>query len=154
LSYEELWQSLTTGPTLGQELLDALEVVHELGTEEGRELLLSAADDQQVSLGATDDVPARELAAQIWLLSRDKSAVAEVLVRARLVAYKAGHQRAHREFVGARPASPRRLDRDRLLEAVRAWCQQQQKSEPVDVRIYEQAGEWHCQVLRGDALRR
>lgn len=153
LSHELLWQSVATSPP-GEELLDALEVIHELGTDTGRELFLSAAADQQVSLGAVDDEPARELAARIWLQSRSDSALAEVLVRARFSAYKTGHERTYREFVGSRPSAAGRLDQQRLLDAAKAWCQQHQMSEPIEVYHYERDGEWRCEVLRGDALRR
>src|SRR5882672_3497234 len=68
-NHAALWQSLTA-TTPGADLLDALEAIHELGTDRGRDLLSNAADDQQVPLGPVDDVPARELAARVWTASR------------------------------------------------------------------------------------
>jgi hypothetical protein len=152
-AYDLLWQSLTTNAP-GRELLDALEVIHELGTDAGRDLLLNAADDRQVQLGAVDDEPARELAARVWIESRNNTALAEVLVRARVSAHEAGHVRTYREFVGERAHSARPLDQQRLLAAVENWCREHKKSEAIEIYSYENAGVWRCEVLRGEAVRR
>ena len=153
-SHDELWLSLTTNPP-GEQLIDALEVVNELGTDTGRDLLLYAADDRQVRLGAVDDEPARELAARIWLQSRTDTPLAEVLMRARLNAYEASHVRPYREFVGERARSTGPLDRERLLDAVTRWCRENGKSEAIEVYITPgTSGEWRCEVLRGEAAKR
>src|SRR5580658_1820023 len=113
LTHEELWHSLMASPP-GQDLLDALEVIHELGTDRGRDLLSNAADDQQVQLGAVDDVPARELAARVWLQSRSDNSVAQVLVRARFSALESGRDRTYREFAGERAQKASGLDPQRV----------------------------------------
>jgi hypothetical protein len=153
LTYEDLWRSLTAiSPE--PDLLDALEVIQELGTDQGRDLLLYAADDQQVQLGAVDDVPARELAARVWLRSRTDSDLAQVLVRARCSALEAGRDRIYREFVGERAHGARALEPQRVMEAVSEWCHAQKKSEAVRVFVYERDGEWRCEIMRGEAVRR
>jgi hypothetical protein len=157
-SYEDLWRSLTTDAP-GEELQDALEVIHELGTDAGRELLTSAANDQQVPLGAIDDEPARELAARIWRESRTSEPLAEVLSRAQFTAHQAANPREYREYVGEGSAGTRgkpasELDTERVREAVATWCRENAKAEPVDVYAYESGGEWRCEILRGEAARR
>lgn len=152
-SYDALWQSLTTDQP-GDALVDALEVVNELGTDAGRELLLNAADDRQAQLGAVDDEPAGELAARIWVQSRTNTPLAEVLMRARLSAYEASHVRPYREFVGERAVSGGSLDREKIREAVSQWCRDNGKSEAIEVYVTKTAGEWRCEVLRGEAAKR
>ncbi|HEU4538382.1 MAG TPA: hypothetical protein VFS00_29885, partial [Polyangiaceae bacterium] len=134
-TYEQLWRSLTHEPP-ADELLDALEVIAELGTEAGRDLLRQAAADRGTSLGAADDEPARELAARVWVESRRHAPFAEVLVRARVNAHEAGRGRTYREFVGKRAQPLPALDRQRLLDAVVAWCRERQRSEAVEVYAY------------------
>ncbi len=152
-SYDALWRSLTTDHP-GDALIDALEVVNELGTDAGRELLLNAADDRQAQLGAVDDEPAGELAARIWVQSRTNTPLAEVLMRARLGAYEASHVRPYREFVGERAVSGASLDREKIKEAVSQWCRDNGKSEAIQVYVTKTAGEWRCEVLRGEAAKR
>ena len=138
----------------GKELLDALEVIHELGTEVGREGLHQAALDQQVALNSCDDEPARELAARVWIESRTHAALAEVLVRARVALFEAGHQRTFREFVGKGTAAAAGFDRTKLEAAIAQWCQEHQKSEAVEIYTYQRGTDWFCEVLRGEPLKR
>lgn len=153
LTHEELWQSLTTCDP-GMDLLDALEVIQELGTDQGRDHLSNAADDQQVQLGAVDDIPARELAARVWTESRTNEAVAQVLVRARLSVLEAGRDRTYREFVGRPTRGASSIDPQRVRAAVAEWCCEQKKSDVVHVYAYEKDGEWRCEIIRGEAVRR
>jgi hypothetical protein len=152
LTHDLLWQSLTT-TSCGEDLLDALEVIQELGTDQGRDLLCNAADDQQVRLGPVDDVPARELAARVWTASHTDKALAQVLVRARVSVVEAGRERTYREFVGT-PTKARTLDQQRVEDAVAQWCREQKKSDAIHVYAYERDGEWRCEVMRGEAVRR
>lgn len=152
MTHDGLWQSLTTDPP-GQELLDALDVIVELGTDAGRDLLLQAADDQQLDLQANGE-PARELAARVWIQSRTATTFAEVLVRARVNPSQAGDARTYREFVGGNSARRGSVDRQELLDAVKKWCDENGKSEAVEAYSYELDGEWRCEILRGEALKR
>lgn len=153
LDYDQLWHSLTTHDP-GKELLDALEVIHELGTDDGRDLLQQAAADQQITLGSIDDEPAREFAARLWIESRSNTPLAEVLVRARANSFEVAHVRSYRDFVGksAYPASS--LDKEQLRKAVSKWCVENQKSEAIEVYAYERDGELRCEILRGDPIKR
>jgi hypothetical protein len=153
LTHDRLWQSLTNDAP-GRELLDALEVIFELGTDAGMDLFHQAADDRQADLDASEDEPARELAARVWIESRSSTVFAEILVRARVNAHEAAHVRTYREFVGRRARPPGTLDRQRLMAVVSNWCEQNQKSKAVEVYCYERDGEWRCEILRGDLIKR
>lgn len=153
LTHARIWESLTTDAP-GKELLDALEIIHELGTDAGRDLLQQAAADQQAALGATDDEPARELAARVWVQSRSNTAFFEVLQRARATSLEALHGRTYREFVGKSAWPAGSLDREQLRVAVSMWCEENQKREAIAVYSYERDGVWCCEVLRGDPLKR
>lgn len=153
LTHQSLWHSLTTVAP-GRELIDALDVIVELGTESGRDLLHQAANDQQVSLGTSDDEPVRELAARVWVESRTSTPLAEVLVRARLNSHDTGQARVYREFIGSGAPSGRPLGRPALLAAVADWCVRNQMSEAIEVYLYQDDGESRCEVLRGDPVKR
>jgi hypothetical protein len=153
LTHDGLWQSITNHLP-GRELLDALDVIFELGTDAGRDLLQQAADDQQVNMGASEDEPARELAARVWVESRTSTKFAEVLLRARVGAHQATHARAYREFVGKSSRAAGKLDRERLLAHVVNWCDENRKGGPVEVYAYERGAEWRFEILRGDPLKR
>jgi hypothetical protein len=152
MTHEGLWQSLTTDAP-GHELLDALDVIVELGTDAGRDLLQQAAEDQQVDLQANGE-PARELAARVWIQSRTAATFAEVLVRARVNPHEAGDTRTYREFVGGSAPWRRSVDRQKVLDAVRKWCEENGESQAVEAYSYELDGEWRCEILRGAALKR
>lgn len=154
-THDGLWKSLASdAPAAGSDLLDALEVLHELGTDGGRDLIQQAAEDQQVDLQSSDDEPSRELAARVWIQSRQSTPFAEVLRRARVNAHEVGHPRVYREFVGKKILSTISLDRKRLLTAVQGWCQEHRRSEAVEVYVCERDGEWRAEVLRGETIKR
>src|SRR5260221_14358954 len=63
---DAFWRSVNANPPT-EHLADALQSIHQLGTDEGRELIIQAAIDQNLQLSVSDDVPARELAADLWI---------------------------------------------------------------------------------------
>jgi len=155
LTHDVLWQSLASNaPADESPLLDALEIIHELGTDGGRDLIQQAAEDQQVDLQGSDNEPSRELAARIWIESRENARFTELLRRARVNAHEAGHSRVYREFVGKKVLTKVSLDGKRLLAAVQGWCKEHQKSEAVEVYACERDGEWRAEILRGEAIKR
>jgi len=89
-THDGLWKSLATdAPAAGSDLLDALEVLHELGTDGGRDLIQQAAEDQQVDLQSSDDEPSREFAARVWIQSLIEKVVVSLVVTAALCLAKA-----------------------------------------------------------------
>lgn len=152
-THDDLWRSLTESAP-SRELFDALETIVELGTDEGRELLSQAAEDQQVHL-LNDDEPARELAARAWLESRSRTDVAGVLVRARAALREGPNRRTYREFVAktSQPL-PKTLTTIQIESQIKAWRSQMEQNEAVNVYAYQRDGEWRCEILRGEAMKR
>jgi len=154
-THEALWNSLVNDPPAESSLLlDALEAILELGTENGRELLQQAAEDQQVDLQVSDAEPSQELAARVWITSQDSNPSSEVLRRARVHARETGHARNYREFAGKRALGKISFDRKRLLTAVQAWCKDRKTGEAVEIYVYERGGELRAEILRGEAIKR
>jgi hypothetical protein len=151
-THDALWKSITER-TPRKELIDAFEVIHELGTDTGRELLEQAAADQQIDIGPTDNESARELAVRIWVRSRNDALLASVLIRARANSYNPINQRTFREFVGKNSIGTS-IDKDRLEQAVKTWCKEHRKNDDVQVYSYEREGQYFCEVLRGEPIKR
>jgi hypothetical protein len=154
LSPERLLASLANEPP-GSELSDALEAINELGSDAGRDQLQQAAGDAQFSLGPIDDVPARELAARVWVQSRSPSAetVATVLTRARMNSPALANLRQCREFAG-KHATTVTIDKEKLEGAIKTWCLANQQNAEVIVSAYQRGDEWWYEVLRGDSMKR
>jgi hypothetical protein len=154
LTPDRLLASLTAEPP-GSELSDALEAIHELGSDAGRDQLQQASDDAQFSLGSIDDVPARELAAQVWVQSRSPNAetVATVLTRARMNSPALANLRQCREFAG-KYGTVGAVDKEKLEAAIKTWCPANQQSAEIIVSAFQRGDEWWYEVLRGDAVKR
>jgi hypothetical protein len=138
----------------GKELLSALEVIHELGTEEGRNHVLNAADDQELVIPGLDDLPAKEFIARVWIQSRKLTKLQVVLERARITALEIGQNRTYREFAPKDIANLTALSKEQLKSAISAWYNEKEETPLVDVLPYERDGEWYCEVIKGDPLKR
>lgn len=139
----------------GPALEDALKCIHQLGTDDGRELIVQAAKDQNLSLELSDDVPSRALAADLWLRSRRQGGeqLARVLLLAGVVAEQVSRPRSSFEFIGSRSLTAK-LDRKKLEDAVIAWSKANKKHEAVEVFIYAREEVYFCEVVRGDPMKR
>jgi hypothetical protein len=154
LTPEQLLASLQAEPP-GGELSDALEAIHDLGSDTGRNQLQQASDDAQFALGSVDDVPARELAARVWVQSRgpDAEVVATVLTRARMNSPALANLRQCREFAG-KHVTAGALDKEKLESAIKMWCSANHENADVIVSAFAREDEWWYEVLRGDAVKR
>ncbi|MEJ1962952.1 MAG: hypothetical protein WDO56_15945 [Gammaproteobacteria bacterium] len=135
----------------GKMLLEALKVVHELGTDLGRELIRQVAAAKHVTLSGLDAKPARELAASLWIEAQTNTAVFKVLQWA-LIGVK-NEDRQRKEFASTETVPAKSLEHQMVLEAVEAWCRDHQGVEVVDVWVRQQDGDWHCEIVRGDAVK-
>ena len=152
LTHEQLLASLHTHPPR-DELLDALEAIDELGSELGREQLQQAADAFAVPLQDADDLPIRELVAQLWVRSRSNAAVANALTHARFNASGRAKTRPSREFWGKR-AGAGGVDRERLEGSIKAWCEANHVYSALTVAVHRRGNELLYEVLRGDPPKR
>lgn len=150
--FDPFWQSLSATKPAGL-LEDAMQAIHALGTDEGRDLIRQAAKDQNVELDIPDDVPARELAAQLWMQSQTNASVAAILVLAKAGVSESSDTRTYREYLGDGPLNGT-LDKDRLKQAVLGWVKASKKHEAVEIFAYQRGNLYFCEVLRGDSMKR
>lgn len=101
LSHAAVVEALQQSDALGDELLQALEAVRLLGTENGAEAITRALEDQNVgqTILAGDDGE-KELALRLFLAQREDPALAEVLLRARVQTEAQGNTAAYHELLG------------------------------------------------------
>jgi hypothetical protein len=134
-------------------LADALETVVELGSDQGRELLIDTAGDLQIAL-ANPDLSARELIARTWVQSRTDDSVRAVLVRAKVHIGEIRQHRHYREFAaGDGPVLPD-FDKEKMQSALATWFNENQDANVVNVFPYERDGEWYWEIIKGDPLKR
>lgn len=138
----------------GDELFDAIETIFELGTDTGRDLILQAADDQQVTLDQLADVPAREFSARIWIQSRSSIPLKAVLARARINVFEIGQNRTYREFAQKNGDRLPAFDKDKMKVEIAKWYEENQETNAVNIFPYERDGEWYCEIIKGDPRKR
>lgn len=129
----QLWESLQAKKP-NVHLEDALKSIHHLGTDEGRELIAQAAQDQNLELPLPDDVPSRKLAADLWVRSRrpGEEPLARVLFLANVLAEQVTQPRSSFDYVGSRPLATQ-LDIPRLKSTVLAWSKANTEHKAVEV---------------------
>lgn len=117
LTYEEIHAAFERD-TLGDELLLALETLHDLGTTAGREAIGVVLADLQIP---ADTLPLglgeRDLAARFFLKQRNNDALTEVCARAQIQVQEGNHRKFN-DFVGASPERITKLaEKERALES-------------------------------------
>lgn len=153
LTHDRIHESLTNEAN-SSELIDALDALHELGTDRGRELLEEAADDQPLDLKIGPNESAREIAARVWIESRKSTPHAEVLVRARLHARETGPLRRTHEFAGKAPGRRCKFDREQLRVELAPLVASLMKSNVVAVYRTTHETETMFEILRGDPMKK
>ena len=111
---------------LTDNLLQALEVLHTLGTEAGREAITSVMTERRVQLHELPDgASERELAIQLYLAQRSNASLADVFARVQTQVQESGDRRRYNEFVGKEPRAISDLKgrREMLRAAVLRHCQ-------------------------------
>jgi hypothetical protein len=136
-------------PTDG--LLQALEVLETLGTEAGREAIVSAVQDRGA---ASTMLPTgkgeREFALRFYIAQRKDALLADAFVRAQTQIQEAGNQRRYNEFMGKEARRVKGLDRKReaLREAILSFCRKSDLGDHVQVDAFEDDGTYVFNVLR------
>lgn len=154
--HTDIQASLNSDPP-GPELFKALELIHDLGTDDGRIHIDQVAQDLQLALPiSSENTAAREFVAQLWVLSKSNSNIADLLLRAQLTQPSTDSGRTYREFVGAGEprSSNTSIDKVQLKETISKWCQDNGKHDVVSITTHDYNGEWYCHVIRGDAVKR
>jgi hypothetical protein len=142
-------------PTDG--LLQLLEALHTLGTEGGADAIQTALDDQRVSRNV---LPAgageRELAVHLFLAQRKDASLADVFARAQVQVQAQGEHRRYHEFLGSKPRGVQQLAAKvrAFEEATRAYCQERDLGDHVQVRAFDDDGAYVFQILRSHRTRK
>lgn len=133
------------------DLLQALEALHMLGTETGGEAILGALQDQHLPAGALPQgASARELALRLFLAQRHDAGLAGVFARAQSAAQLHGEVRQYHEFLGrdARRVSNLGDRRVALEAATRKYAEKHDLGDHVHVRAFEDDGTFTFHVIR------
>lgn len=138
---------------LSSDLMDALQVNADLGTDDGRAAIFDAAND--VGIDTTSwpkgETP-RDLAARIWAEAQSDPRLGKAIDRALMCTTAASDGgRRYRPFGGK---EPRRIaDLDAAAKALRtevlAWCKQTDRGDYAEVRKCEASGAYFFELLHG-----
>ena len=142
---------------LSDDLLQALETLHMLGTEDGREAIMSVMSERGAQLpGLPDDSSERELALRLYLAQRTDASMADVFARAQTHVQEEGDRRRYNEFVAKEPRLLRNLDRHReaLSTAVLNYCQNSDLGDHVQVAAFADDGIYIFRILRSDRMKK
>lgn len=150
LTHEDILMALQ-GDGQSDELLQAIETLHDLGTPEGREAISALLADRQVPAGTLPQgIGERELALRLFLLQRSDGALAEVFTRAQVQVQEGNHRRFN-DFIGQKPKRFRDLaaKRQALGQAILAYCKQEDLGDHVQVRVFDdEDGACRFQIMR------
>jgi hypothetical protein len=141
---------------LNAEQLQALEVLNDLGTPEGREAISAFATERQIPPGTLPQgVGERDLAVHLFLEQRTDGALAEVLSRAQ-VQVQEGSRRRFNDFIGDKPKPLGDLaaKKQQLEAATLAHCREKDLGEHVQVRAFaDDDGAYIFQIMRSHHTR-
>ncbi|MCG3145046.1 MAG: hypothetical protein HONDAALG_02587 [Gammaproteobacteria bacterium] len=155
LTYDEIVLSFQRD-VLSDELLQAIETLHDLGTPEGRETISEMLADRQIPSGTLPQgLGERELALRLFLSQRTDGALAEVFSRAQIQIQEGNHRRFN-DFIGKKPKHIRDLPskRQTLERAILEYCQQADLGNHVQLRDFDDDdGTCRFQIMRSHHTR-
>lgn len=149
-THDDLLEALQRD-ALNDELLLALETLHDLGTPEGRETINAVMADRRIPLNALPHgLGERELALRLFLKQRADGALAEVLSRAQVHVQEGEHRRFN-DFIGKggqRVREPKAKAKA-LEHAMREFCKASDLGDHVQVRDFDDDdGTVRFQIMR------
>jgi len=142
---------------LSDDLLYALETLHTLGTEAGREAIVSVMQERRVELQALPEgASERELAMRLYLGQRKDASLADVFARAHIQVQESGDHRRYNEFLGAEPrqVTNAKEKQELLRAAVLRHCQKADLGDHVQVNVLEDDDIFVFSVLRTDRMKK
>lgn len=142
---------------LSDDLLYALEALHTLGTEAGREAIVAVMQDRRVEVQALPKgASERELAMWLYIGQRKDASLADVFARAHIQVQESGDHRRYNEFLGvkARSVTNAHEKRELLRAAVLCHCQKADLGDHVQVDILEDDDIYVFRVLRTDRMKK
>lgn len=139
------------------ELLQALEVLHSLGTEAGRDAIVAAMHDRRVNITMLPETSGeREFAVHLFLGQRNSAALAEVFACAQAQVEEGTDRRRYHEYLGkeAYVVTDSPAKRDALHEEVLKFCRENDLGEHVHVRTFADAGDYVFHIIRSHHVRK
>jgi hypothetical protein len=142
---------------LSDELLQAIETVHDLGTPEGRETISALLADRQIpSSTLPQGVGERELALRLFLSQRSDGALAEVFSRAQIQIQEGNHRRFN-DFIGKKPKQiqDQSTKYQALERAILDHCRQEDLGNYVQLRVLDNDDDGACrfQIMRSHHMK-
>lgn len=141
---------------LNDELLLALETLHDLGTPAGRETINAVLSDRHIPLDALPHgLGELELAVRLFLKQRKDGALAEVLARAQVQIQEGDHRRFN-DFIGKNGQRVRdvKAKTKALEDAIREFCKESDLGDHVHVRVFDDDdGTLRFQIMRSHHMR-
>lgn len=155
LSHDAVVDHVLSGQ-VSTELIELLQVLHDLGTDGGVDAMKAVAEAHQHDLGAITAMAPREAAVQLWLEQRVDPTLREIFMRVQMQAETRREPRAFRDYVGktARAIVDWKATERRLRALVQEFCTQQEFGDHVDVRGYVSGGDARIQVVHAHRLQK
>ena len=142
---------------LTDELLHALETLHELGSDAGRDAIVEAMKDRRIPLDTiAPNAGEKEFSLKFFLAQRKNAALVDVFTRAQIQMQEGGDQRRYNDFLGkeARNITGLPAKVDELRELVLEHCKKSDLGEHVQVQAFEDDGVFVINVLRSHHTRK
>ena len=142
---------------LTDNILHALETLHTLGTDAGREAITSIMRERRIELlQLQDGASERELSVRLYLAQRSDPSLSDVLARAQAQIQETGDRRRYNEFLAMKPRLVRNLNdkRKTLCDAVLRHCKASDLGDHVQVEAFEDDGDCVFSILRTDRMKK
>jgi hypothetical protein len=156
IGHADIIDALRNGP-LSDELLQALETLHELGSDAGRDAIVAAMNDRHIPLDTiSQNSGEKEFSLRFYLAQRKDAALVDVFVRAQIQIQEGGDQERYNDFLGkdARSFTGLSGKKDALREHVLEYCKKSDLGEHVHVQAFEDDGVFVFSVLRSHHTRK
>jgi hypothetical protein len=143
--------------SLSDELLHALETLHELGSDAGRDAIVTAMNDCHIALDTiSQNSGEKEFSLRFYLAQRKDAALVDVFARAQIQMQEGGDQKRYNDFLGKDPRSFTNLSgkKEALCEHVLEHCKKSDLGEHVHVQAFEDDGVFVFNVLRSHHTRK
>jgi hypothetical protein len=142
---------------LSDELLHALETLHELGSDAGRDAIVAAMNDRHIPLDRiSQNSGEKEFSLRFYLAQRKDAALVDVFARAQIQIQEGGDQKRYNDFLGKDARSFTNLSAkiSAVREHVLEHCKKFDLGEHVHVQAFEDDGVFVFNVLRSHHTRK
>jgi hypothetical protein len=156
IGHADIVDALRKDP-LSDELLHALETLHELGSDTGRDAIVAAMNDRHIPLDTISQSSGeKEFSLRFYLAQRKDAALVDVFVRAQIQIQEGGDQKRYNDFLGkdARSFTNLSAKKDGLREHVLEHCKKSDLGEHVHVQAFDDDGVFVFNVLRSHHTRK